>query len=234
MKIKVQDLGFQTNIGVIQSFVDLAGCRLADIGCGNLGFTEQIAELAASVLAIDPDPVQAEKNRNSKHATNIEFVESNAQSLPAGDDSIDGVFFAYSLHHVDSATYPKVFEQILRVLKPGGFLYVIEPIDCPLNQVMKLFHDEEIERAAAQDFLMSISTHFEDTQIAEYHGYTQYDSFEHFATNFSSKSFNSCYSEADVRNSKVEAAFHRHGQPDYRFTSPKRVVLQRGVQRRTE
>ena len=228
MQIKIQDLGFQTNIGVIQSFVNLANLRLADIGCGGLVFTEQIAEFAGSVLAIDPDPIQAQKNRNSEHSANIEFVEADAQSFPAEDESIDGVFFAYSLHHVEAATYPQVFSQIFRVLKPGGFLYVIEPIDCPLNQVMKLLHDEEIVRAAAQDYLMSIASQFAETQIVEYHGYRQFESFEHFATNYSSKSFNPHYSEADVRHPDVQAAFHQHGQPDFQFTSPKRVVFMKG------
>ena len=222
---EIRDLGIRNNIDVIQSFVSLSDLRVVDIGCGNLGFTSQIAEFSQHVLAIDPDPVQAQHNRDIDHSKNIDFVETHAQSIPAADHSLDGAFFAYSLHHIESSTYPDVFAEVYRVLKHGGFIYVIEPIDCPLNQVMRLFHDEEAERAAAQDWLASIAEKFHSIEAVEYHGYTQYESFDDFATKFSSKSFNSLYSEQDVREPEVEAAFHKHGGSDLRFASPRRVVF---------
>ena len=182
MPFEIQDLGITTNIEVIQSLVPLAGLHVADVGCGNLGFTKQVAEFARSVLAIDPDPLQAQSNRNAQYPANIEFVETSAVSIPGGDKSLDGIFFAYSLHHVEAASYSKMYSELSRVLKPDGFMYVIEPIDGPLNQVMRLFHDEEVERAAAQAWLESIADDFQSVYAAEYHGYTQYESFDHYTT----------------------------------------------------
>ncbi len=40
--------------------------------------------------------------------------------------------------------------EIARVLVPGGWLYVSEPVFAgPFNELMRLFHDEQAVRAAA-------------------------------------------------------------------------------------
>jgi len=104
---------------------------------------------------------------------------------------------------------------------------VIEPIDCPLNQVMMLFHNEEKERAAAQKVLHEIAApRFESSVEFRYHGFTKYDSFEHFAEHFSNRSFNSIYTAEDVRSEQVREAFERFGAADdYRFKAPKQMMF---------
>ena len=227
MPFEIQQLGERTNVDVIASFVELESLTVLDVGCGNMEFTRQIAETAHRVLAIDPDPVQAKANRDGECPGNIEFVETDAQTIPAADDSMDGVFFAYSLHHLDMSTYGEIFAEIFRVLKAGGFIYAIEPVDCPLNQVMRLFHDEEVVRQAAQDWLETIADRFGSVHAVEYYGHTQYQSFDDFANKFSAKTFNSIYSESDVRQAHVETAFYENAGEDLIFQSPKRVVLLR-------
>jgi len=222
----VKDIGEKTNQGVLEELVSLDGKYVLDAGCGGLAFTRILVELGAIVLAIDPDSVQAELNRAAPVA-GIEFVETGAESIPAEDHSLDGVFFAYSLHHVPADLYEAVFAEVFRALKPNGFLYVIEPIDCPLNQVMMLFHNEEKERAAAQKVLHEIAApRFESSVEFRYHGFTNYDSFEHFAEHFSNRSFNSIYTAEDVRSEQVREAFERFGAADdYRFKAPKQMMF---------
>lgn len=226
----INDLGLITNIEVIQKFVELDGRMLVDAGCGDMTVSKMLAECGAHVLAIDPDPVQAEKNRKADAVDGIEFVECGADLIPADDESVDGVFFSYSLHHIPQTLYPAVFEEVIRVLKPGGFIYVIEPIDCPLNRVMVLFHDEEKERAAAQKSLHEIAKpHFESAEEVTYHSFRKFESFEEFAKHYTSRSFNSLYSEADVRADKVREAFEKLGEPDYTFSAPKQVMVLKGL-----
>lgn len=225
MTAAIKDLGFITNIEVIESQVSLAGKRLIDVGCGGMALTLQLAEKAEYVLAVDPDSVQADKNRAAELPGNVEFVECGADELPVADGSIDGVFFAYSLHHIPREIYPAVFKEVQRVLKPSGFLYVIEPIDCPWNQVMKLFHDEEEVRAAAQLSLQELAVpRFKSAVELTYHGFSQYESFEQYADFFCAKAFNTTYSIEDVKSPAVREAFEQHGAPDYRFKSPKQVM----------
>ena len=223
MPLQFDDLGFRTNVDVLKSFIDIKGMNVIDAGCGGMTFTRHLSELGGNVLAIDPDPVQAELIRNGETLERIKFIEASADNLPADDDSIDGVFFSYSLHHVPAELYPRVFSEVKRVLKPDGFLYVIEPIDCPMNQVMKLFHNEDRERALAQDALQTLAGPiFEEASFVQYHGYREYDSFEHFAEFFTSKSFNT-YQTKNVTAPEVRAAFEKHGAPNYKFASPKMV-----------
>ena len=85
-----------------------------------------------------------------------------------------------------SEVYPQVFSEVFRVLKPGGFLYVIEPVDCPSNQVMMLYNNEERERALAQEVLQEVAKPaFETCKYVRYHGVTKYESFEHYAEHYS-------------------------------------------------
>lgn len=226
---EIIDLGFSSNVEVLQQFVDLKGKYVVDAGCGSMIFTKHLSGLGASVLAIDPDPVQAELNREGEPIPNVEFVEAGADKLPAEDRSVDGVFFSYSLHHVPSEVYPQVFSEVFRVLKPGGFLYVIEPVDCPSNQVMILYNNEERERALAQEVLQEVAKPaFETCKYVRYHGVTKYESFEHYAEHYSNRSFNT-YQPEKVWSDEVREAFEKHGSPDYEFESPRVVAFFNGL-----
>ena len=128
-----------------------------------------------------------------------------------------------------SEVYPQVFSEVFRVLKPGGFLYVIEPVDCPSNQVMMLYNNEERERALAQEVLQEVAKPaFETCKYVRYHGVTKYESFEHYAEHYSNRSFNT-YQPEKVWSDEVREAFEKHGSPDYEFESPRVVAFFNGL-----
>ncbi len=219
------DLGQTNSIDVINGRLSLAGKSVIDIGCGAMDFSRLLAESGANVLAIDPDAAQAKLNRESEPVTGIEFVETGAESLPCKPASVDGVFFSFSLHHISEEAYPQVFTEIFRVLRPGGFLAAIEPSPSALNEIMKLFHNEDKERAAAQIALQQIAVPvFASSEMVTYHSFIEYQSFDQFANRFASKSFNELYSEADIRRDAVRTAFEQHA-PDFKFISPKQTLI---------
>lgn len=225
-----KNLGCQTNIDVINRFVSLSERFVIDAGCGSMTFTRPLVDHGARVLAIDPDPVQAEINRAALPIANLEFIETGAEQLPVASGTVDGIFFAYSLHHVPENLYPQVFDEVTRVLAPDGFLYVIEPINCPLNKVMKLFHDEDRERAVAWQALEQLAMPaFQSAQVVTYHNFSQYESWEDFASQFAGRSFNTIYTAADVHRPEVKKAFERLGGPDHRFSSPKQAMILQGL-----
>ena len=93
---EVRKIGRITNAEVIQQFLSLDGKHVLDAGCGNLGFTRDLTIMGASVLAIDPDAVQAELNRKAGPVENIEFVETGAEKIPCGDGAVDGICLLYT------------------------------------------------------------------------------------------------------------------------------------------
>jgi SAM-dependent methyltransferase len=56
-----------------------------------------------------------------------------------------------SLHHVPIPLMDRALAEVARVLRPGGHLYVSEPVyEGPFNDIVRLFNDEAVVRAAAQ------------------------------------------------------------------------------------
>lgn len=221
------DLGVSTDLDVIDHYLDFTEARIVDIGCGNMALSKAMAKRGANVLGIDPDPVQALKNQQSEAVEGVSFAQAGAQEIPVDDTCIDGIVFPYSLHHVPEEFYPAAFKEIFRVLKPDGFVYVIEPVASGnLNEVMRLFHDEQRVRQSAQAALDTLAIpHFRSVTIAEYKIPIKYGSWEEYASRYASKSYNTAYTEEQVRAEHVKQRFIELGTPtDFSFESPMRVT----------
>ena len=122
------DLGERSDVAAVLALTPVAGLALVDVGCGAGHNARELAEAGASVLAVEPDPIQAAKNRDAAPAPGVTFVEARAERLPAETGSVDGVLFFRSLHHVPVEAMAAALAEAARALKPGtGFLCVIEP-----------------------------------------------------------------------------------------------------------
>ena len=121
------DLGELTDLQAVTRLVDVNRLRLVDVGCGACHIARSLAELGADVLGIEPDPAQAERNRRADRVANVTLIEAGAEAIPADNQSVDGVMFFRSLHHVPRRLMDAALVEAARVLKPGGFLYVVEP-----------------------------------------------------------------------------------------------------------
>ncbi len=224
-----RDLGETTSLEILRPRIPLAGRFVLDVGCGAMAFSRQLAEAGARVLAIDPDPVQAAANRAADPEPGIEFLEAGAASLPAADGSLDAVFFSFSLHHVPESDHAAAFAEIERVLAEDGVLCVIEPDGGPLNEVMRLFHDEDAVRATAQRSLRTLAVpRFRHAEEFRYHSPITYGDFDGYVASHAGRSFNPGSNEADVRRPEVREAFERLAGPGGSFRSYKRMMLLRG------
>jgi ubiquinone/menaquinone biosynthesis C-methylase UbiE len=229
MKFKFSDLGKKLNVEVLRQLVDVAGKQVVDVGCGSLKFSKILADEGASVLAIDPDQHQAVLNHKDppEPDAGITFVEAEADAIPASDKSQDAVFFCHSLHHIPADQYGVVAAEVQRVLKPDGFMYVIEPVDGPLNDVMRMFHDEETERTAAWRFLEQFADFFEFVNAVKYHSISTFEDWNAFVNNYGNRSFNSDYRKEDVCRDEVRLTFERKAtrtNEGYLFPANKHAV----------
>ena len=128
--------------------IDAAG--ILELGCGKAEKTRQLSEKAKSILALEVDEIQLEKNRQIGDLPNVEFDRGGAEAIPAPDAHFDIAFMFKSLHHVPTEHMDRSFEEIARVLKAGGYAYISEPVYAgDFNEILKLFHDEKTVREAA-------------------------------------------------------------------------------------
>ena len=125
--------------------------RVIELGCGAAQLSRKLLDRfgSAEVTALEVDERQHAKNLASPQAR-LTFVAAGAQAIPFGDGRFDLALMLKSLHHVPLDLLDAALAEVHRVLRPDGLLYVSEPVFAgALNEVMRLFHDEEVVRAAA-------------------------------------------------------------------------------------
>lgn len=139
-------------LDVLDELVPIAGREIIELGCG-------AARLARSLLLRHPDSkvtgLEVDERQHAKNLASpqagLRFVAAGAQSIPFPAASFDVALMLKSLHHVPMPLLAQALDEVARVLRPRGWLYVSEPVfGGPLNEVVRLFNDEGTVRAAAQ------------------------------------------------------------------------------------
>ncbi len=105
----------------------LHGMDVLDVACGPGTFALGFAPHVRRVTGLDITPAILEKARTAavkEGIANVEWTLGNAETLPWPVASFDLVTTAYSLHHMSGAQ--KALEEIARVLKPGGWLGLVD------------------------------------------------------------------------------------------------------------
>ena len=104
------------------SIVDFAalpkGCVAADVGCGSGRWAKLAAPLVGTLYCVEPSSAIEVARRNLAEARNVRFINSDLESMPIDDASLDFLYCLGVLHHV-----PDPQAGILSCaakLKPGG------------------------------------------------------------------------------------------------------------------
>jgi SAM-dependent methyltransferase len=136
----------------LQSVVPLAGADAIELGCGKAGLARTLVErgLVKHLTAFEVDRTQHDLNCASPKLPGLDFAFGGADDIALPDANCDLVLMLKSLHHVPIPRLDRALQEIRRVLKPGGHLYVSEPVFAgPFNDIVRIFHDEGVVRAAA-------------------------------------------------------------------------------------
>ena len=146
------DVLVDDELDMLADLVPIAGRDIIELGCG-------AAKLARSLLERHPDSkvtgLEVDERQHAKNLASpqsgLQFIAAGAQAVPFPDSSFDVALMLKSLHHVPMPLLAQALGEVARVLRPCGYLYVSEPVyGGPLNEVIRLFNDEGIVRAAAQ------------------------------------------------------------------------------------
>ena len=139
---------------IYNRLLTLDGKHILELGCGNADITRDIATsgIDRKVTALEVDEIAHEINLQITDLPNVTFGLSGAEDIPLANESVDVVFMFKSLHHVPVELMDQAMREIRRVLRPGGFVYISEPVFAgDFNEILRLFHDEQKVREAAFD-----------------------------------------------------------------------------------
>lgn len=175
----------RNELQVLSDLVPLEGLHIIELGCGNARLARQLLQAYpdSHVTGLEVDARQHAKNLADPQE-HLSFVAAGAQDVPFPDASFDLALMLKSLHHVPLPLLDQALSEVARVLRPGGHLYVSEPVyDGPLNEIVRLFNDEGEVRAAAQAAVDRVLAQGPWQQVAERRfdmpvHYTDFNEFE--------------------------------------------------------
>jgi SAM-dependent methyltransferase len=104
--------------------------RVLEIGCGtaNLALLVKRIRPQLEVFGLDPDPkALARAGRKARSAgLALQLDRGFADELPYADGSFDRVLSSLMFHHLDADLRAASLRQVLRVLRPGGSLHLMD------------------------------------------------------------------------------------------------------------
>jgi len=108
---------------------NLLGKAVLDVGCGIGRLTKSLSEHGANVTGIDISDVMLQKARQLVPGSNVNFIQASASKMPFADQSFDVILAVFVLQHIlDDALFDQSLAEILRVLKQGGCIFIVDGI----------------------------------------------------------------------------------------------------------
>lgn len=103
-----------------------------DICCGSGQATRYLAECSDRVTGLDASPLSI--RRAQQNVPKATFIEGWAEAMPLEANQFDVVHTSAAMHEMQPDQRRAIFEEVLRVLKPGGTLALMD-FHAPTNPV---------------------------------------------------------------------------------------------------
>ena len=97
-----------------------------EIACGTGYWTQFIAPVAASLLALDSSVETLQIARRRVSGTNIDFVVADAYSLPAAAARFDAAFAGFWFSHVPRMRWSEFLGELHAALRPGARVVLLD------------------------------------------------------------------------------------------------------------
>jgi ubiquinone/menaquinone biosynthesis C-methylase UbiE len=122
---RVWNLARYTNGGIYQTTLrqlDDRHQRVLDVGCGTGLMSAKLAASGRRVCGVDISAGMVERARRRGGQT-VEFIQGDAERLPAEIGAFDAVINLISFHHYPNPS--RAVAEFRRVLRPGGRLILV-------------------------------------------------------------------------------------------------------------
>lgn len=223
----------RTHEEVLRECVRLEGARVLDVGCGAGKLVRVMARSGARATGLEISERALARARAEAPVGGETYCVGRGEALPWGEDAFDALVFFNSLHHVPVAAQDRAIEEAARVLRPGGILFVVEPLcEGPMFELMRPVDDETEVRRAAYAALQRAAAGPRFTALREecYLTTYRYESYEDFKAEMA-RIDEARRAALEAHDGALRRAFEALGErgPDgYAFEHPNRVnVLQR-------
>jgi SAM-dependent methyltransferase len=134
-----------------------APTSILDFGCGTGVSTRALRQLfpsATDVTGVDPSPDSIRSATETQHPHGgVTYQISGPEELPFGDGAFEAIFTACVFHHIERDEHQHWLQELRRVLRPGGSLFLFEhnpynPLtrravrDCPFDEGVVLLQPQ--------------------------------------------------------------------------------------------
>ncbi len=220
---------------IFEAVLSLDNKKILELGCGDASITRLIATTGSGrvITATEVDTIQHQKNQLIEDLPNVDFILSGCEKIPVQDNAFDIVLMFKSFHHVPVEMMAQALLEIKRILKPGGLVYISEPIfDGEFNDILCLFHDEEVVRLAAFNTIKKAidDKAFELSEELFFYTPVLFESFEQYAQRVIGVTHTD-HQLSDELYARVKQKFQKaYEQNQGNFSIPIRVDLLRKCQ----
>lgn len=123
------------------------GQRVLDVGCGTGSLVVLVEKLHPEVEAVglDPDAKALARARRKAQRARVpsRFDQGFSDTMEYPPASFDHVFSSFMFHHLENDQKLETLRQVGRVLKPGGYLHLLDftgPGDAGHSGLSRWFH----------------------------------------------------------------------------------------------
>jgi SAM-dependent methyltransferase len=146
------------DLAMLERLIEPDGKDVLDIGCGGGALVRELAGRGARAIGVEISDEQLANAVARDGGSGARYLVGRAQQLPVEDASVDAAVFMRTLHHVPPADLMQALGEARRVLRPGGSVYVVEPLaEGDYFALTSLVEDELEVREATQRALAQAS-----------------------------------------------------------------------------
>lgn len=104
--------------------IGVVGNRVLDVGCGTGLLLETLAGRGHQVVGVEPSAGMRAEAAHRRPWLNV--LAGDLGAIPLPDGTLDGVVTTYAISHLAREEKPAAFEELLRVVRPGGAVVVAD------------------------------------------------------------------------------------------------------------